>query len=763
MCACLLATLGALALLVAHQHYHKQLTRVVSIVTANTESRAELQSAIYQSDESQLNDFLDGLLVERAVSRATIYDFDASELANRGGGNSSAASLRSVRGDASLLDTTLTMLGNDGAEPGSGFWSALFGGESLHLTIPVITSINPAQRDLTPGDFVASDIGQNEGSRNLMGYAHATIDPDEIMAGAGSDIVQIVILLVVAVMLCGVVFYRQMGQVREALAELNRLADEIGAGTPVDSLSVPNSRETRKIAEAVMGLIRQVKESRYDAEAGRKMLGWKEEESTSKLSEQDDQLSRATEEIVETKKALRKLTFYDGLTSLPNRTLFQEQLQLLLNSSERGGKPLALLFLNLNNFARINDSFGYSVGDLVLTEVAERLKQCLRRNDVVSTNTTENLDAEVSRVGGDEFALVLDQIDKPESAGMVAQRIIEHLTSPITVADKEVVVSPSIGIAIAPKDARDLDGLTRAASLAMNNVPQDPNGAFLFYNREMARDEEDHFRLETELRKAIERQQLQLNYQPQVDTADGSIACAEALMRWEHPEFGEVPPSRFIPLAKKAGIMKALGQWALREACRQLQEFRSSGLELPRVAINVSAEEVGPEFADQVRAALDETGLSPDSLELGLSEIAFAETTGEGTKALHELGELGVHLSLDNFGTSPTPLSHLNLYPIDELKLDYQVVHNCNINARSASLVKAVIAVANSLQLRIVAAGVETQGEYSVLVDSGARMLQGFLFSEPVVADELRRQLEVPWPYMSKIQGLKLAQSREAS
>jgi diguanylate cyclase (GGDEF)-like protein len=761
LAGCLLS-MSAFALVVVHQHYDRALTRVVDVIAAKIENRAQLQRAIYELDGQILEAMLEQLLSVPEVTGASIFSASGDPLAETGSLGGAGVSLRSLRGDVSLLDKTLTRRGADGVEPGGSFWSALLTGEPLDLTIPVITSVNPTESGLTASDFLVSMLDQNSGSRTIMGYGHAVIDPGSILSDAGAEVWPMLGLLVVVALLFSWLVNRHLGAVRRSLAELDRLAEEVGAGRPVESLSVPNSPETRKLAEAVKMLIGQIKESRYDAEAGRKMLGWKEDESASRLSERDDKLSRAAEEIVETKEALRKLTFYDGLTSLPNRALFREHLQLLLNSSERGGKPLALLSMNLNNFARVNDSFGHSVGDLVLTEVANRLKQCLRRNDVVSSDTTQHLGADVSRVGGDEFALVLNQIDKAESASKVAQRIIEQVTAPISVADHEIVVAPSIGIAIAPRDALDVEGLTRAASLAMNNAPQDPNGSLLFYTQDMARDEEDQFRLEAELRRAVERGQLSLRYQPQVDTADGSIACAEALMRWTHPEFGEVPPSRFIPLAKKAGIMQVLGQWALQEACRQLAELRSGGLELARMAINVTPEEIGSGLVDRVRETLEETGLSPDSLELGLSEIVFTETAGEVSRTLRELSELGVHLSLDNFGIGPTSLSHLGILPIDELKVDYQIVHKCDRNVRNASLVKAVIAVAESLQLRIVASGVETPGEYNFLVASGARMLQGFLFSEPVDADELRRQLEIPWPYMSRIQTFKLAQAREA-
>ncbi|MDX1733368.1 MAG: EAL domain-containing protein [Halioglobus sp.] len=765
LCACLLVALCVLSVFVARHYYDQALSGTVALITEKAADRAEIKHWMYSKDKGELTAALKDMLDANGLVAAAVYNARGDLLAasdRRGSAVSTLPPLGEVRGDASITAAALVAFVEGVAQPSRGFSLALSEGEQLHLTLPIITTLNPTHRNLAPADFLAAaGAGGAGNSRNIMGYVHAALAPRELLAAYSGPIGQILGVFVAAALALGAIVFRLLGGVRKELAALDRLADEVAEGTPVEELTMPDNTETRKVTDAIKEIIRKAQESRNAVETERKMLDLQADESASRLSEQDDRLSRASEEIQEAKNKLREVTFYDSLTSLPNRALFQEQLQLLLNSSERGGQTFALLFLNLNNFGRVNDTFGYSTGDLVLTEVGKRLSNCLRRNDVVSSNAQTDLDAGVSRIGGDEFALILDQVDRAESAGKVAQRIIDQVTAPIQVADQEIIVSPSIGIAVYPRDAKDADGLTRAAGVAMNSLEASPKGAYLFYNEELVRDEQDQFRLESELRKAVERNQLQLCYQPQIDTADGSIVCAEALMRWEHPEFGEVPPSRFIPLAQNSGMMAELGHWCLLRACQQLKEIRASGLELPRVAINIEPEEVGADLTRHVREALEETGLSADSLELGLSEIVLMDSDSEEARALRELSELGVHISLDNFGISSTPLSHLNMCPINELKLDYKIVHNCDRNSRNASLVKAVIAVAQSLELRIVAAGVETQGEFEFLADCGARMLQGFLFSAPVSADELQKQLEVPWPYMSRIQALKMAHQGE--
>jgi EAL domain-containing protein (putative c-di-GMP-specific phosphodiesterase class I) len=271
----------------------------------------------------------------------------------------------------------------------------------------------------------------------------------------------------------------------------------------------------------------------------------------------------------------------------------------------------------------------------------------------------------------------------------------------------------------------------------------------------------DHLKLESDLRKAIDRDELLLHYQPQVDTTNGSIVGAEALLRWEHPEYGLVPPFRFIPLAEEIGLIEELGDWVLVETCRQMKEFREQGLELPRVAINVSVFQFSSLFIERVKEVLAQADLPASMLELGLSEAVLMDNDKSTIEALQELRELGVYLSVDNFGTSYAPLDYLGRCPLDELKIDRSFVVDCDIKEENARLVKAIISLAKSLDLRMVAEGVETEGEYQFLINNGARVMQGYMFSKPVPAEELQRLLVVPWHFMTQIQ--RIALTRELS
>ncbi len=458
---------------------------------------------------------------------------------------------------------------------------------------------------------------------------------------------------------------------------------------------------------------------KYEAGLDHKLLTLRADERAAQLSIREQQLSKATEEISATREALHRLANYDLLTSLPNRQLFIEQLELLLRVCARNAKPLAVLFLNLDNFSRINESLGRSAGDSLLQEVGKRLVSCLRSSDILAHYRNANEELNVARFGGDEFAVVLGQLDSIDAAGLVAQRIIDRLVEPVTINGHELVVNSSIGIAIAPRNGMDAEGLLRSASTAMHEAKSTGDSNFLFYREDMQAADQDDLKIESELRRAIDRNELTLHYQPQVDTTNGSIICAEALLRWENPTFGRVSPARFIPLAEKIGLIWELGDWVLVEVCRQMKAFRDQGLELPRIAINISPQQFKPAFVTRLREVLLAANLSPSMLELGLSEVILMDNDSDILKFLQELKETGVYLSLENFGTNHAPISYLGRHPLDEIKIDRSFVLDCDTRKDAARLLKAIIAMAKSLNLHIVAEGVETAGQYRFLAANG--------------------------------------------
>jgi diguanylate cyclase (GGDEF)-like protein len=469
------------------------------------------------------------------------------------------------------------------------------------------------------------------------------------------------------------------------------------------------------------------------------LLSMKVEERTSQLSRRNEELNQAVKEVTETKDRLRQLAYYDSLTALPNRRLFTEQLDLLLRLAKRNKEMISLLFVDLDNFKRINDSLGHSAGDLLLREVGKRLARCVRESDLVAHYVEPKSQIiEVSRLGGDEFTVVLNQLDSAESAGVVARRLLDELIQPMTIEGHELVITPSIGIAIAPDDADTVEGLLKAADKAMYHCKTSGKNQFLYYNSSMDAAGADRLALEIDLRKAMENKDLVLHYQAQVDTLTGAVVGAEALMRWQHPELGLIPPYKFIPLAEEMGLIGALGQWGLEEACRQMVELQALGLDLPKVSVNVSALQFNQAFIERVSEVLATTGLRPMRLQLELTEGIMVDDTEATISALAHLRDLGVRLSIDDFGTGYSSLSYLSRLPLDELKIDRSFVIDFDKSENDASLVIAIIAMARSMRLHLVAEGVETHEQYHFLRNHGASVIQGYLFSKPVPLQELK-------------------------
>lgn len=734
-------------------------------IAAQVAATPSLQIGIYTSDLRALHLELEAFLGADSGTIAAVYTSSGGKLVQRDAAGLSTAALpamAALRGDRPVSEVTVKAFDPALAEvPPHPRRSLLGNPASLHLTVPILSVVNPTQPGLTKTDFAAAiaEPATNT-SRVVMGYLQLVQGEQALVVRALTSLREL-LLWYVAIMLVGaVVLYMLLRRMTAPLARLRMAARKVVDGEAPQPLDFESSAEVADIVQGYNKLVDGVTSFQKEIEVDRKLHSLKVDESASKLSQRDEELSRATEEITEANQRLHRLAYYDSLTALPNKTLFAEQLRLLLPMSVRSGQPLALLFLSLNQFKRINNTLGRRAADLLLTEVAKRLTGCLRSSDMVGQYSGSGPRIDVSRLGGDEFSLVLNQLDGRESARVVAQRVVDALRVPIEIEGHELVVMPSIGIAVAPEDGTEVDDLMRAAASAMHHAREKPAGGFEMYKKDMDTGGLDQIKLEADLRKAVERDELRLHYQPEVDTADGSIIAAEALLRWEHPEFGLVPPFRFIGLAQEIGMMDQLGDWVLREACRQLSAFRAQNLELPRVAVNVSRLQFGERFTDTLKSVLQENDLPAASIELGLSEEILMDNDTITIRSLRELASMGVYLAIDNFGTTHAPLTYLSDYPFNELKIDRSFVSGCNARSSNANLVKAIIAMSNSLDLRAVAEGVETEEEFRFLSSMGVRAMQGYFFSKPVPADELQKLLSVPWCFMSQLQRIKFADSQ---
>ncbi len=436
---------------------------------------------------------------------------------------------------------------------------------------------------------------------------------------------------------------------------------------------------------------------------------------------------------------IRRLAYFDSLTGLPNREHFRHRLADTLQIAERNERPLALLCIDLDNFKRINDTLGHGVGDELLRTVASRLREALRASDAVAHAGPEGTDESLSRLGGDEFMVLLSEISAPEQARIVAERIVRTITQPMRLTQHEVLVTPSIGIAVYPADGSDHETLVRNADLAMYFAKRRGPGTFAFFATTMSAGALKRLTIEGKLREAIAKDELSLQFQPQFHVSTARIASMEALLRWNNAELGEVPPSEFIPIAEETGQILRIGEWVLRTACAQAKAWYDEGLPPTRMAVNVSVLQLSQrDFPDVVRSVLQETGLRPELLELEITETAIMQNEAWTEDVLRELKGIGVEIAIDDFGTVYSSFSRLKEFPIDRLKIDRSFVQHLHSKCEDQAIASAIIAMAKTLQLEVVAEGVEESAQLMVLQDERCNLAQGFLLGRTLPASEAR-------------------------
>jgi diguanylate cyclase (GGDEF)-like protein/PAS domain S-box-containing protein len=424
------------------------------------------------------------------------------------------------------------------------------------------------------------------------------------------------------------------------------------------------------------------------------------------------------------------LAYYDALTGLPNRTLLEDRLTKALASARRRKDKVALLFLDLDRFKTINDSLGHSFGDLLLQEVAERLKRFAREQDTVA------------RLGGDEFLIVLTALKDVGDAAIAAERIMNALTTAYVIQGRSLSIGCSLGISVFPEHGTDGETLIKNADAAMYCVKESGRNRFRFFTGDMNAQVVERLTLENSLRLALGREELFLVYQPQMDIATGRITGLEALLRWQHPELGLVPPDKFIRIAENSGLIMPIGEWVLRTACRQARKWQDEGLPAVPVAVNVSAVQFRQEdFCEVIRRVLHETGLAPQYLELELTESLLLSNADVTLSVLQELNAMGLTLAIDDFGTGYSSLSYLKQFPVSKLKIDRSFVRDIAVNPDDAAITTAIISMAKSLHLKVIAEGVEDEAQMSFLRAHQCGEIQGYYFSKPLAVDKVADKL----------------------
>jgi diguanylate cyclase (GGDEF)-like protein len=426
----------------------------------------------------------------------------------------------------------------------------------------------------------------------------------------------------------------------------------------------------------------------------------------------------------EAQRRQRYLATHDGLTGLPNRAMFCQFAEKALSYARRHSQTLAVISLDLDRFRAINENLGDVAGDHLLEEVGRQLLQCVRRSDMVA------------RLGGDDFVVLLANLGGRGDAATVAEKIHALISRPHRIDGHELFVTPSIGVAVFPDDGDSTETLMNRAELAQKRVKEQGRGQFTFYSSEMEGQSLERMKLEHHLRRAVERGELRLYFQPKVDVLKGMMTGCEALVRWMHPERGMVSPGEFIPIAENAGLIGQIGEWVLREACRQKRAWESQGLGGFPVSVNVSFRQLRSGTLDSiVSRILEETGLEPSHLDLEITENSIMDDLDAALRSLTRLEQMGVRISIDDFGTGYSSLSVLGKFPAHALKIDQVFVRDIESDGTNAAITRAVIAIAEQLGLGIVAEGVETEASMQFLAKLGVSQMQGYLFDRPLPAD----------------------------
>lgn len=432
---------------------------------------------------------------------------------------------------------------------------------------------------------------------------------------------------------------------------------------------------------------------------------------------------------LQAQQEIRQLAYFDTLTGLPNRQLFRERCSDLV--AQAGTSQVGVMILDLDRFKGINDTFGHEVGDWLLKAVSERLAGYLRKGEILA------------RIGPDEFAIVSSAIDSPDNLSLLAEKILLSLSEPFVLDQQPVYCSASIGLALYPVDGDNVDTLIKHAGIALHKSKEQGTGGFQFYSPEMNRIACERLAMETRLRQALERGELSLHYQPQVDLQSGRVVAVEALLRWDSPAFGSVAPCRFIPLAEETGLILPIGEWVLETACRQARQWHDAGFGALRMAVNISARQFKrTDFIERLDGILQSTGLDPEQLEVELTESIVMERSEDTLLTLTDLKVRGIKLAIDDFGTGYSMLGYLKYFPIDRIKIDRSFVRDITVDSDDAAITEAIVAMAHSLKLKVIAEGVETEAQLDFLRRCGCEEVQGFYFCRPQPSDQVESFLQ---------------------
>jgi diguanylate cyclase (GGDEF)-like protein len=700
---------------------------LASFETLIASSSNQQRLALHFHDSPSIETIVDSFFERQSLLYVALYQPDGTLIIERASPeySDSPPALDSIRKDVTPFEKGLVKR-----------VVATTGERVMDMTLPIFSFTSPINTTISRNDFMVqlTNLENGEGSHLLahinLGISEAPMrDAIKLFAGY---LAGICLLIVIA----SIVISRMItARVTKPLTRLVSLAGDISSGK-LDKISISGSSEIQEIAAKLNSVIDSLSTHKTQIDVDNRLLGMQVEERNKQLSTRSDELNSAKKDISDGEQRLQKLAYLDTVTALPNRRYFDEQFQLLLDIAIREQHILAMIFVDIDNFKRINESLGHSAGDQLLKEVAHRLKDNVRDTDIISLEGSgKNI---VSRFGGDAFTVILNKIDQPKSVEIVVGRFLVALAQPMNIDGHEVVITLSIGIALSPVHGSDTGTLLSCADTAMHHAKKAGKNGYRIYSDDMAKASVEHLKLEADLRKAIKQNELELYFQPQVNIDTGEIIGAETLVRWNHPELGFIPPLEFVTLAEQCGLIIEMGDWVLVQACKYMKEFLEKGLNLQNISINVSGLQFGTDFNARLHQILDELELDPRSIIIELTEGIIMDNVQQTIDQLVELKSLGVGLSVDDFGTGYSSLSYLARFPLSELKIDRCFVTEFDKSENDSNLIAAIIAMGLGLNLDIVAEGVETPEQFTFLKNNNVKIIQGYLFSKPLPVTEFQ-------------------------
>lgn len=622
--------------------------------------------------------------------------------------------------DVVMIDEEGTVMAWEGQTPGRPVPGSSVAGTPLFALSHTMGMAEITGSDGEPRVWAVADSSpalRAAGLRILLGQPR-----QELVAASTKRLRQgLVVLSGAALLLFAGVWTLAEWGIRRPVVRIISMVRELGHGNLQARIAEPHPRGELGALMAVLNTTAGSLQQQRDSI----------EELTARLR---DAHRREIDERETNELRLTRMANYDGLTGLPNRTLFRDRLQLALNRSRRSGRPLALMFLDIDRFKNINDSLGHDVGDQLLLAVSRVLAACLRDTDSLAhAGAPESRAGEVFRLGGDEFMVLLEDVPGTEAVGAIADRILHVLAQPFQVGEHELFISASIGITVSTSPGVDIDGLIKQADLAMYRSKELGRDTWCFFDEPMNRAAAERHHLEMRLRHALERGEFHLLYQPKADLRSGEVTGVEALLRWTPEGQATVAPDRFISVLEETGLIVPVGDWVLRQACTQMMAWQRAGLPRLRLAVNVSARQFRHhDLAGQVGRVLHDTGLDAAQLEIELTESILIDDSGDVARTMQQFDELGVGIAIDDFGTGQSSLRYLKRFNVDTLKIDRAFVKDTPGSAEDSAIARAVIALGHGLGLNVVAEGVETQEQLDFLRGQGCDQLQGYLLSRPL-------------------------------